>query len=106
MQASALNYLLITGMIVLLCGCTTTPSRDTPLEVSRDFGLEGKIVILDARYLIDGGSVTLLLRDEHENLASVRYTNDWLYDAKQHGGQFSIQDLKHNTSGPDRYIRQ
>ena len=56
-----------------------------------DFGLFGTIMIVEAEYWMDGGSVTVTLRDEYGIKAHARYTNDWLYGADNHGGQFSFR---------------
>ncbi|MEO6754083.1 MAG: hypothetical protein ABIP85_20065 [Chthoniobacteraceae bacterium] len=51
-----------------------------------NFGLSGAITITKATYWMDGGSVTVLLRDEQGTQASVRYEQNLF--PNPHNGQF------------------
>ena len=56
-----------------------------------DFGLSGNVTITKATIWMDGGSVSISLRDEHGTEARAHYRNRMMYDEKQHGDQFSFR---------------
>jgi hypothetical protein len=74
-------------LFLLLLAIAACAADDHPY----DFGFTGNISITKATIWMDGGSITISLRDEHGTEAHAGYRNGALYGTSEHGDQFSFR---------------
>ena len=86
LKRSVLPCMLRVSLLVLALLAPFVAGAEHPF----DFGLAGRVTIIKATYWMDGGSVSVYLRDKNDRRGCAHYQNT-MWPAERHGGLFGFR---------------